>query len=209
MDDMFLLGFLRGMKFDVEGSLQLLRNYYSTRLEYPAFYKNLLPSKLEKALSSNCMKVLPQPDQNGRFICIGQLRHWDPSEVPLIDLYRVAFLLADLLFTLHQCQENGIVIILDSKGTTFRQLMEYTPRFIHNLVSLMSNDCIQLFMKEMHYVNLNVIASGLLKLSLPLLPAKLRNKIFPHSDIASLHKFIHPEYLPVEYGGELPDFDFE
>ncbi|XP_023210946.1 clavesin-1-like [Centruroides sculpturatus] len=59
----------------------------------------------------------------------------------------------------------------------------------------------------MHYVNLNVIVKGLLKLSLPLFPAKLRNKIFPHSDMTSLHEFIHPEYLPIEYGGELPDFD--
>ncbi|XP_023213939.1 alpha-tocopherol transfer protein-like, partial [Centruroides sculpturatus] len=176
MDDMFLLGFLRAMKFNVEGSLQLLRNYYSTKLEYPAYFKNLLPSKLEKALSTNCMRVLPQPDQSGRYIFIGQLRRWDPSEVPLIDLYRVAFLFADLLFTLHQCQENGIVIILDSKGTTFKQLMEYTPRFIHNLVSLLSTDWVQLSMKEMHYVNLNVIVSGLLKFSFPLIPAKLRNK---------------------------------
>ncbi|XP_023210945.1 alpha-tocopherol transfer protein-like [Centruroides sculpturatus] len=207
MDDIFLLGFLRGMEFNVESSLQLLRNYYSTRLEYPAYFKNLFPSKLEKALSSNCMRFLPQPDQNGRYICIGQLGHWDPSEVLLIDVYRLTFLLADLFFTLHQCQENGIVLILDCKNSTFKQLMEYTPRFIHNLVSLISNDSNQVFIKEMHFVNLNVIVKGLVKFSLSLFPAKLRNKIFPHSDMTSLHEFVHPEYLPIEYGGELPYFD--
>ncbi|XP_023213597.1 alpha-tocopherol transfer protein-like [Centruroides sculpturatus] len=70
MDDIFLLGFLRARKFNLERSLRLLKNYYSTRIKYPSFFKNLFPSNLENILPLNIIRILPKPDQHGRIVSI-------------------------------------------------------------------------------------------------------------------------------------------
>ncbi|XP_023241055.1 alpha-tocopherol transfer protein-like isoform X2 [Centruroides sculpturatus] len=75
MDDIFLLGFLRARKYDIERSLQLLKNYFKVRIEYPQYFKNLLPSKLGPALDLNMMQFLPKPDQDGSYIFVYQFQH--------------------------------------------------------------------------------------------------------------------------------------
>ncbi|XP_067134239.1 alpha-tocopherol transfer protein-like [Centruroides vittatus] len=139
MDDIFLLGFLRVKRFNLEKSLELLKNYYFTRINYPMYYKNLFPSKLEK--------------------------RWDPSEVDVLDVFRLAFLLSDLMLNLHRTQVNGMVAIINSQGANIRRLLQHLPTFISSLLTNM------------------------------------------HKDVTTLHKFIHPKYLPIAYGGELPDSD--
>ncbi|XP_067134176.1 clavesin-2-like [Centruroides vittatus] len=42
---------------------------------------------------------------------------------------------------------------------------------------------------------------------IPFVPEKIVKRLNIHSEVTSLHKFIHPEYLPIAYGGELPDSD--
>ncbi|XP_067134238.1 alpha-tocopherol transfer protein-like [Centruroides vittatus] len=165
MDDIFLLGFLRARKFNLEKSLQLLKNYYFTRINYPPFYKNLFPSKLESILPLNIIRILPKPDQHGSIVTLIELERCDPSKVDVLDVYRLGFLLSDLMLNLHRTQVNGVVVIMNCRGTKIQHLLKYTPRFISTLI-----------------VNM-------------------------HKDITALHKFIHPKYLPIAYGGELPDFD--
>ncbi|XP_023232466.1 alpha-tocopherol transfer protein-like [Centruroides sculpturatus] len=169
MDDKFLLGFLRARKFNLERSLQLLKNYYSIRVKYSSIFKNLFPSKLESILPLNITRILPKPDQHGRIVILTEIERWNPSEVDILDVNRVLILLTDLMLNLHRTQVNGVVMIINTQGANIRHLLQYTPRFISKAIALLI---------------LNI-----------------------HSEITTLHKFVHPEYLPIAYEGELLDFD--
>lgn len=207
MDDIFLLGFLRARKFDQQRAFQLLKNYHSRRLEYPEYFDNLLPSKLEHILSQKCVQYLPQPDQKGRYICISQSGGWDPSTSTTIDFFRTHLLFHDFMLNFHRAQENRIVVILNEAGITLRHFFAWSPRIVTSALAILSQDSYQLRFQEMHFVNINAMVKAMIDIFMPLLPTKIKERIHLHSDMTTLHKFIHPQYLPAEFGGELPNFD--
>ncbi|XP_023240526.1 alpha-tocopherol transfer protein-like [Centruroides sculpturatus] len=141
MDDIFLLGFLRARKYDIERSLQLLKNYFKVRIEYPQYFKNLLPSKLSHVLDMNMMQFLPKLDQNGSYIYVYKFRNWDTSVASGIEMLREIMLVMDFQLNFHRTQERKIVCIIDSAGLSLTHFYHFTPRIISSLVTfiLVSN----------------------------------------------------------------------
>ncbi|XP_067141839.1 alpha-tocopherol transfer protein-like isoform X1 [Centruroides vittatus] len=204
MDDIFLLGILRARKYDMERSLKMLKNYYEVRIGYPQYFKDLLPSKLEHALSLSFGQILPKPDSKGRFIYFCQNSKWDTSVANITDTFRTTVLMWDLMLNFHRTQENCIVIIIDSGGITLSQFLQISPSFINSTLNILLKDTYPLRYKEIHYVNMNIIIKAILTMMIPLLPAKLKERLHFHSDMSTLHEFIHPDFLPLELGGNLP-----
>ncbi|XP_067141837.1 alpha-tocopherol transfer protein-like [Centruroides vittatus] len=207
MDDIFLLGFLRARKFDIESSVQLLKNYYNMRVNNPQFFKNLSPSKLEHVLNMNVMQFLPKPDQFGSYIYVSKLCNWDTSVASATELLRVLMLYMDLQLTLHRTQEKKIVCIIDAGGLSLSHFYHFSPKVIYWLVMLIAKESYTIGYKAVHYVNLNIIMKAILSVLVPLLSDELKKKLHFHSDMKTLHEFISPDCLPLEYGGTLPGFD--
>ncbi|XP_023213599.1 clavesin-2-like, partial [Centruroides sculpturatus] len=69
------------------------------------------------------------------------------------------------------------------------------------------SDCFQQRFREIHFVNVNSIIKGITNIFVPFMHEKIVKRMIMHSEVTTLHKFIHPKYLPVAYGGELPDSD--
>ncbi|XP_023232467.1 alpha-tocopherol transfer protein-like [Centruroides sculpturatus] len=207
MDDIFLLGFLRARKYEMGRSLQLLKNYYEIRLQYPQYFKDRLPSKVEHALSLNTMQFLPKPDQKGRYIYIFQYANWDTSIANSYDVFRCCMLYFDLQLNLHRTQEKKIVGIANGEGMSLSHFLQATPSFMNSVTKVWLKDAYQARFSEIHFVNLNIIIKAFLSIFVPLLPSKLRERLHLHSDMSTLHEFISPDCLPLEYGGNLPSFD--
>ncbi|XP_023240524.1 alpha-tocopherol transfer protein-like [Centruroides sculpturatus] len=207
MDDIFLLGFLRARKFDLKRSLQLLKNYFNVRIEYPQYFKNHLPSKLGRVLDMNIVRFLPILDQDGSYIYLYQFRNWDTSIASGVEVLRAIMLVLDFQLNFHRAQEKKIVCIIDSAGLALTHFYHYPPRVVHSMVTFILKDSYQLRYKEVHFVNLNIIIKAILSVMFPLLSSKLRKRFHIHSDMESLHKFVNPDCLPSEFGGNLPDFD--
>ncbi|XP_023232507.1 alpha-tocopherol transfer protein-like [Centruroides sculpturatus] len=207
MDDIFLLGFLRAKSFDVEKSLDLLKNYYNIRVQYLQYFKDLLPSKLEHALSLNCIQFLPKPDQKGRYIMINQVGNWKTSISNAVDLFRASLLYFDFQLNFHRTQVNKIVCITNAEGFSTSHFFQVTPKLINGIVNILFKDSNQIQYDELHVVNINFIMKAVLKLFLPLLPREIKNMLHFHSGLGNLHEFISPECLPLELGGNLPSFD--
>ncbi|XP_067141813.1 alpha-tocopherol transfer protein-like [Centruroides vittatus] len=206
MDDIFLLGFLRATEFDLPCSLLLLKNYYNTRINYPQYIKNLLPSTLEHALNMNMLQFLPEPDQNGSYICTFQCANWDTSVANGTDILRILLLFGDLQLLLHRTQVKEIVFILDAKGFSLSHFFHLTPRIISAIAILLAKNYPMRF-KTIHYVNVNVVFKASLSVFIPLLPDKMKKTIHIHSDMKTLSDFVSPDCLPSELGGNLPPFD--
>ncbi|XP_067141847.1 alpha-tocopherol transfer protein-like [Centruroides vittatus] len=207
MDDIFLLGFLRATEFDLPSSLQLLKNYYNTRVNYPQYIKNLLPSKMEDALNMNILQFLPKPDQYGSYIYFFRFANWDTSVADGIDVIRVVLLNMDLQLNLHRTQEKKITCIVDAEGLSLSHFYNLTPRIISAFATLALGSSYTLRFRAIHYVNMNVIMRALLSVFIPLLPDKIKKTIHIHSDIKTLADFISPDRLPSQVGGNLPPFD--
>ncbi|XP_023232494.1 alpha-tocopherol transfer protein-like [Centruroides sculpturatus] len=207
MDDIFLLGILRARKYEMGRSLQLLKNYYEIRLQYPQYFKDLLPSKLEQALSLNIMQFLPKPDQKGRYVFIFQFSKWDTSVANRFDMFRTVMLFSDLQLNLHRSQEKKFVIITNADGISISHFLQLTPSFFSSATNVLFRDSYQARFSEIHYVNLNIVIKAILSIFIPLLPSKLRDRVHLHSDMSTLHEFISPDCLPLEYGGNLLSFD--
>ncbi|XP_023212496.1 alpha-tocopherol transfer protein-like [Centruroides sculpturatus] len=207
MDDIFLLGFLRARKFDLQRSLQLLKNYYNVRVNYPQYSKDLLPSKLEHALNLKILQFLPNLDQDGCYIYLFRVANWDPSVSSVIDVWRCVLLYLDLQLNFHRTQAKKIVCVVDTGGMNLSHFYHLSPRAISSLVMLVLKDSYQMRYKAIHYVNMNVVIKAILSILLPLLPDKLRKRVHLHSDVGTLHEFISPDCLPLELGGNLPSFD--
>ncbi|XP_067134232.1 alpha-tocopherol transfer protein-like [Centruroides vittatus] len=206
-DDIFLLGILRARKYDMEKSLQMLKNYYEIRVQYPDYFKGLLPSKLEHALSLNAFQFLPKPDHEGRYIFLIQCANWDTSVANGEEFFRAVMLFFDLQLNLHRTQVKSIVSIVNADGCSLSHFLQFTPRFLNTTTKALFKNAYPVRYKEIHYVNLNVIVKAFLSIFLPLLPSKLRNRFHVHSDVTTLHEFLSPDYLPLELGGNLPSFD--
>ncbi|XP_067141814.1 alpha-tocopherol transfer protein-like [Centruroides vittatus] len=207
MDDVFLLGFLRATEFDLPSSLQLLKNYYNTRVNYPQYIKNLLPSKMEDVLNMNIFQFLPKLDQNGSYICFFRYANWDTSVANGIDVIRHILLIWDLQLNLHRTQEKKITCIVDGEGLSLSHFQNFTPRVMSAFATIALTDSYPLRFKEIHYVNMNVIFKAMLSVIIPLLPKETKKTIHLHSDIKTLADFISPDCLPSQVGGNLPPFD--
>ncbi|XP_067141836.1 alpha-tocopherol transfer protein-like [Centruroides vittatus] len=207
MDDIFLLGFLRARKFDIQRSLQLLKNYYNMRVNNPQFFKNLLPSKLEHVLNMNIFQFLPKPDQDGTYIIVCRYCNWDTSAASAYDLWRVIMLCMDLQLRLHRTQEKKIICIVDAGRLTLSHFYHFSPNAIYWLAMLIAKNSYTIGYKAVHYVNLNNIMKAVVSILVPLLSEELKKRLHFHSDIKTLHEFVSPDCLPLEYGGNLPRFD--
>ncbi|XP_023232469.1 alpha-tocopherol transfer protein-like [Centruroides sculpturatus] len=207
MDDIFLLGILRARKYEMERSLQLLKNYYEIRLQYPQYFKDLLPSKVEHVLSLKNMQFLPKPDQKGRYVFLFQHSTWDTSVANACDMLRTVMLFFDLQLNLHRSQEKKVVIIANAEGISVSHFLQLTPSFLNSLTKVLFRDSYQARFSEIHFVNLNIIMKALLSIFIPLLPSKLRDRVHLHSDMSTLYEYISPDCLPLEYGGNLSSFD--
>ncbi|XP_023212620.1 alpha-tocopherol transfer protein-like [Centruroides sculpturatus] len=204
MDDIFLLGILRARKYDMQRSLKMLKNYYEVRIQYPQYFKDLLPSKLEHVLSLNGIQILPKPDSKGRFIYFCQVSKWNTSVANGTDVNRHSLLTFDIMLNFHRTQENCVVIIVDAGGMTLSHFLQFTPSFINSTVNILLKDTYPLRYKDIHFVNVNIIIKAILTMAFPLLPTKLKERFHLHSDLSTLHEFIHPDFLPLELGGNLP-----
>lgn len=56
-------------------------------------------------------------------------------------------------------------------------------------------------LKEVHVVNVSPIVDTIINFVKPFLKEKIKNRIFVHSTLESLQKYVPKDVLPEEYGG--------
>ncbi|XP_023238561.1 clavesin-2-like isoform X2 [Centruroides sculpturatus] len=207
MDDLFLLSFLRARKFDRERALKLLKSYYSARKRNWDMFNDFNPLAMKEYLDMKMVGYLQQTDQEGRVLGIGRSCNWDPCRVHAKMVVKLTLMFQDMALTEHVIQVNGFVMLLDAATISWRHVIQLTPYTMHTIVTVLLGST-PIRYKEIHVVNIGKFAHAFIAAFLPFLPYKIKKRMHFHSSgMESLHKFIDPKYLPVEYGGELPPFD--
>jgi CRAL/TRIO domain len=97
----------------------------------------------------------------------------------------------------------GVSVILDYQDLKMGHVLQYTPLYIKQLVTLLQTSA-PTRLKGFHFVNVApafVFISAILK---SLLPEKIRKRVWVHMSMTELHQHVPKEILPQEMGGLAP-----
>lgn len=90
-----------------------------------------LPSQLKKSITNSRVYVpLRKPDRNGVQVMVLRIREWNPSQLPLADMIATSFYVDDHILSKQGTQVNGIVIISDWSGCSWRHLTHLTSHSV-------------------------------------------------------------------------------
>lgn len=206
-DDLCLLSYLRGRKFDVEKAFKMMQNTYKLRLK-KSFYDAEDNVTVHDVFRQNYMGFLPYRAKNGSVILVVKLGMWDPEKVD-----RDLFMWVITHCMIHSIEDPatqvaGYSAIVDVRGVGNKHLKMMT---IENMILLIhsTQSCFPGRYKAIHVIGMPKIFQYAYNMIYPfIMNLKLRKRIFIHGeDLKSLHKQISPAILPEEFGGQLGPFD--
>ncbi|GFQ74767.1 alpha-tocopherol transfer protein [Trichonephila clavata] len=204
MDDNFLLMFLRARKFDCQLAFNLIKKYYMAPVTYPSMFRNFTPRSCMNAINSNLHYFLPYRNADGCAILLSKFGQWDPRTLSCDELLRFNIMCNEMAIKNPVTQICGVITIADMKDFSWSHLLQIQISDVRCFVSTLQ-DCLPIRHKTTHIINHSSIFSVLFSLVKPLLTEKVKNRIYFHDDLQSLHKQISPEILPESLGGRLSD----
>nr|CAD7439414.1 unnamed protein product [Timema bartmani] len=132
----------------------------------------------------------------------------DPGKVTAYQWSHTDDLWLETALEEEETQKNGISVIVDAGNIPWKFLKFANP-FNATFVGRKS-DALPVRHIEHHVVNTSFFMNALIALVFPFLSNRTKESIhFHYQDRASLHKFINPEILPEEYGGKVPEIEYE
>ncbi|XP_077992963.1 alpha-tocopherol transfer protein-like [Glandiceps talaboti] len=201
-DVIFLLGFLRARKFEVDRAFKLLENWCKMRTDMEEIYDDYRPSSIKEMFDNGAMTVLPKRDQEGRKVTVMRMGKWNVKEYSIWDMLKSAMMSFDLLLRDEETQINGIADISDFEGFTFQHMAQLGPRVAMKAAPIMNQDTIPIRMKSMNFVNESGFFDGVYAIIKPFLKEKIKKRMHVHGeDMTTLHQQISSATLPTEYGG--------
>lgn len=201
MDDPFLLRFLRARSFNVERAHRLLRRYMRFKEENPTYQKGVDPEGFTALGEADIMTVLPYLDQFGRRIMVYRIGNWDPSKVPIDDLFRATLVVLELGILEPRAQIKGGVVIFDLQGIGLQHAWQVSTTVAAKVIALLETAS-PMHTNAIHILNESWVFDIMYGLFSPLISDAGVDKLHFHgSDLSSLHEHIDPNHLPVRYGG--------
>ncbi|XP_046383324.1 retinol-binding protein pinta-like isoform X2 [Ischnura elegans] len=203
-DDLSVLKFLRGCKFDRVATQTKLRNFYEMRAKVPEWYSKRdpeLPEVQEMLKMGTFLPLLDKNDRGQQVVLIRAAVH-DPRKHQQNDLFKTSNMLVDLM--VHEDElisVYGVVAIVDLKGVSLGHALQMTPSIIWKAVHAWQ-DCYPVRIKSMNFINAPSYVDVVLNVFRKFMTKKMAKRILVHGyNIQSLHKVVSPEILPKEYGG--------
>ncbi|KAI5634524.1 CRAL/TRIO domain-containing protein [Phthorimaea operculella] len=207
LDDAFLIRFLRARDFIPAKAHRLIVNYYNFREENPELFDNIFPLDLRQIGDSNVIAVPPYRDQNGRRLMLYRIGCWNPKQISVDDMFRATIMALEMGLFEQRTQILGGVALFDLEDIGTQHAWQISPNVASKMVKLLVS-AFPTRTHAIHIINHSWVFDKIYSVIKPLLNSQMRQRIFFHSDLASLHKHIHPDHLPERYGGIWPDYPY-
>ncbi|XP_053674575.1 retinaldehyde-binding protein 1-like [Anopheles nili] len=203
-DAAFLLRFLRARAYDLPAAQTTLERYLSMRQLFRIWYENLDPTdRYMRALIEDVQGCLPLGlDVKGRMVALVQVRKYDVSRFNCYHLGRLQHMLFEAFFDDVEVQIGGGVAIVDCEGATMGHFVCFKLSDIRNFMDCL-NHALPVRVKEVHIVRLPRIGQALGNLVLTFAAEDLRKRIFFHTSMEDVVKYVGRDLLPIEYGGKV------
>lgn len=205
-DDDFLLQYLRCRKFNVKRAFSQLKALVNLRRKQPNAFSNFKFENLAITTRNKIVTFLPWRCPDGCVILLIQLDNWEPEEFPTEEIKRmvVIFLLQALRDPMTQV--NGFKVIFDVKSNPIKHIRYCTPSNIH-LLYYGPMECSPGRFKSIHILNESLTFKAAYLIVRPFLSTKIKQRIHFHSKPEELLDFFPRSIMPVQYGGDLVDYD--
>ena len=201
-DDEFLIRFLRSRKYDKDKAFQLLVNYNQFRRKHIGFFKSLNASCLRPVFEDGLPMVSPVRDHLGRSLVFLFAGSWNTKLYTFEDILRALLLTVEYLVESERTQLFGFVLVMDFTGWKFGDVPLLKKQHLIDAVKVFQ-DCFPGRFKGIHFINQPWYVRALLTLIKPMLKEKAFKRIFFHGkNMFNLQKFIYPDVLPRELGGD-------
>jgi len=203
MDDARLRTFLRGCKFSLEKVKKKLDMYYTMRNAIPEFFTNRDVNRPELAqiLDVCHMPPLPGLTPNGRRVCVLRGLDKEMSTPNVAEAMKLALMIGDIRLYEEQVGVAGDVYILDATVATPTHFAKFTPALVKKFLVCVQ-EAYPVKLKEVHVINVSPLVDTIVNFVKPFLKEKIRERIFLHSSMDGLYKYVPKEMLPNEYGGQ-------
>lgn len=202
-DDEFLVRFLRARKYNKDKAFELLCNYCQFRRKHQMFFKSLKVSCLRPVFEDGLPMVSPVRDQLGRSVIFLFSGNWNTSLYTFEDILRALLLTVEYLIESERTQMFGVTLVIDFTGWKLGDTKLINKQHLLDAVNVFQN-CFPARFKGIHLINQPWYVRVMLTLIKPSLKIKAQNRIYYHGkDMFALQKYIKPEALPIELGGDM------
>lgn len=203
MDDGRLRTFLRGCKFSLEKVKKKLDMYYTMRNAVPEFFNDRDIDRPElKEIMDNChVPPLPNLTPNGRRVTILRAMDKDIPTPNASESMKLVMMIGDIRLVEESVGVAGDVFIFDAVAASPKHLPKFTPQILKKFF-ICVQEAYPAKIKEIHIINVSPLVDSLVNFVKPFLKEKIRNRIYMHSNIDDLYKFVPKNILPTEYGGD-------
>lgn len=155
---------------------------------------------------------LPEPIKEKQKVFVMRMGCFEAGAFSIDEVSKYAFAVTDTINSQPEAQLYGFIIILDFTNIRLGHISQFTPDRARRYV-----DCWEkmypVHLRQIHFYNYPSIFDPILHLFRMFFRRRLNDRIHFHvrsSDDAvqrSLHQFIEPAILPVEYGGTLDSIE--
>lgn len=202
LEDIFLLAFLRGCKFNMDRTKTKLTNYYTMRRDETEWFRNRDPTLREIQELVNLGVFVPLKETfEKRMVIIIRVAAHDPKLYKQDFVFKAGMMILDIAARESEyCQVYGCVVIFDMSGVTIRHGREMTPNVIRRAVYSWQNYHIR--PKQFEFINAPLYVNVVLNVFKSFMKPKMRGRVRIHyKGSESLHNFVEQKILPPEYGG--------
>lgn len=201
-DDVSILYFLRGCKFDIARTKQKLRNFYVMKAERPEWFTNrdpLLPEIHELAKLGVFIPL--RKFQDNKLVVIIRAAAHSPKIHLQDDVFKTGKMLLDIAALEYEnASIFGVTAIFDLRGVSLAHARQLPPSVVKKAVYAWQNyHCRP---KQLEFVNAPVYVNVMLRVFKRFMSDKLKSRINVHfRGLGSLHDVVPKDILPIEYGG--------
>ncbi|KAG6449790.1 hypothetical protein O3G_MSEX006247 [Manduca sexta] len=201
-DDNCLMTFLRGSSFSLEKCKRKLDMYFTMRAACPEFFANrdINRTELTELMSRAQGPTLPGLTPQGRRVTFCRALDKDVDTNMLNDAFKIAMMIGDIRLKEEIEGVAGDIYVLDASTIIPSHLGKVSPAAIKKFM-ICVQEAYPVKLKEVHIINASAIVDAAYNIVKPFLKEKMKNRIFFHTDITELQKYIPKEIIPIEYGG--------
>ncbi|XP_058817353.1 alpha-tocopherol transfer protein-like [Topomyia yanbarensis] len=198
-----VLAALRYFQYDVTMAAQaILRSANACKKH--KLYRSF--DELRHVFDAGLVWFLPARGQDGSVgIVVESGKKWDPSKIPLLDLWEALKVAAQATLIDEMVHFAGVKIIVDFGGMSWDHFKAYSSKTSQLIFELQHCKITQSSIHVVHNSPLLSVGHSVLA---PLLGKDLRDRCFFHgTDWLSLDKHMSLDCLPPRYGGTAPDYN--
>ncbi|XP_049879563.1 uncharacterized protein LOC126376288 [Pectinophora gossypiella] len=200
----FVERMLLNAKGSIEKAKRRIDNIYKFRYLTPELVQNR-----ENHLDTDIYRFYQQatcPElYNLKRVTVIQITDSDPNSFDLEVLIKTSILLGDIRL---KCDYFlGDIWVLDLTNATFGHLLRVNP-LIFTKASRLFLDGIGIRLYAGHIIGAPSYAQQLMQFFRKFASPKLADRVVFHDNLEDLYKYVPKKYLPKDYGGDQPSFEY-